>query len=233
MSWSVAAVPFAVGADVAEHRAENLHCRSRRQTCRRVRLAIADPPYPPNLLAGGHGIQTRASRWYATRPPGRAPFGADYQPADHHPDAAAWDDPERHRALLLELEGFDGWALASSWDGPHTVYAPLPIGCRVLIWHKPRALPTGHRIQSRYETVIVYPPLDRRRAVGAVTVPDVLTCSPPSGGFAGAKPARWSRWVLEALGYDPDTDTVTDLFAGSGAVGRVVDNWQARLELDG
>jgi hypothetical protein len=198
-----------------------------------VRLAIADPPYPPNLLADGHGRQTRADRWYADRPPGRKAHGNDYRAADHHPDAAAWNDPARHRALLLELgEAFDGWAIATSWDGPHTVYAPLPVGCRVLIWHRPRALPTGHRIQSNYETVIVYPPTDRRSSRGARTTPDVLTCTVPAKGFAGAKPVEWVRWVLAAMGYDPATDTVHDLFPGSGAVSRVIDAWQPALELE-
>jgi hypothetical protein len=184
-----------------------------------MRLAIADPPYPPNLLAEGHGTQTRASRWYAELEPGRRPYGANYRPAMNHAHAADWDDPARHRALLDELtDQYDGWALATSWDAPHTAYAPLPQGCRVLIWVKLRSLPTGHRIQSNYETVILYPPPDRRSSRGTATTSDVLTCAPPNGGFAGAKPPGWTRWVLNALGYNPDTDTVADLFPGSGAV---------------
>ena len=39
-----------------------------------------------------------------------------------------------------------------------------------------------------------------------------------SGAFAGAKPRQWTRWVLDMLGYDPETDTVDDLFHGSGAI---------------
>lgn len=50
-------------------------------------------------------------------------------------------------------------------------------------------------------------------------VPDVLTCAlPRDRTFIGAKPPEWVRWVLDALGYEPDTDAVTDLFPGSGAV---------------
>jgi hypothetical protein len=37
-------------------------------------------------------------------------------------------------------------------------------------------------------------------------------------GFVGAKPPAWTRWVLDALGYDPERDEVVDLFNGSGAV---------------
>jgi hypothetical protein len=196
-----------------------------------VNLAIADPPYPPNLLAGGgHGVQMRASRWYSARPDHRRPYGSGYAAADHHPDAAAYDDPATHRALLDHLlAAYDGFAIASSWDGPHTVYAPLPVGCRVLVWHRPNAIPTGHRILSAYETVIVLPPLGRRaRRPGTVPVRDLLTCPVP-GGFAGAKPAAWTRWVLDALSYDQATDTVTDLYPGSGAVTAAAD--QSTLDL--
>ena len=36
--------------------------------------------------------------------------------------------------------------------------------------------------------------------------------------FVGQKPRQWTRWVLDMLGYDPETDTVDDLFHGSVAV---------------
>lgn len=181
-------------------------------------LAIADPPYPPNLLAAGHGTQTRADRWYGgndTR------TGADYRTADYHPDAAEWNDPARHRELLADLAArFDGWAIATTPDAVAAVYPPLPIGTRVMAWHKLRALPTGHRIASSWEAVLVYPPPDRRSSRGRGQLPDLLRCPAPQGSFAGAKPAAWTRWVLDALGYDPDTDTLVDMFPGSGAVAR-------------
>lgn len=180
-----------------------------------MRLAIADPPYPPSMLA--LSLEMRASRWYSG-----GPTRARRTPAaDAHPEARVWDDPARHRQLMNELlDAFDGWAIATSWDAPAAVYAPLPVGARILVWHRPNSIPTGNRIQSRYETVIVWTPETRRSSVGAVTVPDVLICPAPAKGFAGAKPAAWTRWVLDALGYDPDTDTVVDLFPGSGAVTR-------------
>jgi hypothetical protein len=182
-----------------------------------MRLAIADPPYPPNLLSTGHGLQTRADRWYG----GNHRAGADYSAADFHPDAAEWNDPGRHRQLLADLVAeFDGWAIATTPDAVAAVYPPLPVGTRIMVWHKPNAMPSGARIASTWEAVLVFPPADRRSIRGARMVPDVLRCAPPASGFAGAKPAAWVRWVLDALGYDQDEDTVTDLFPGSGAVGR-------------
>lgn len=186
------------------------------------RLAIADPPYPPSrgerfdLADGGarEVVRSRARRWY-----GDGTRSADQTVADFHPDAAEWDDPARHRRLLDELvDEFDGWAIATSADGLRC-YWPLPISSRVMVWVRPNALPTSRRIASMHELVIVLPPRARRaRVAGAHQVPDVLTAPAPSIGFPGAKPPAWTRWVLDALGYDPDVDELVDVFPGSGSV---------------
>lgn len=192
-----------------------------------MRLAIADPPYPPHfserhdLADGGARITTRsrARRWYGDGPRDR---GSRNQPADFHPDAGEWDDPARHRQLLEQLaDEFDGWAIATCSDGLHH-YGQLPIPTRVMAWVKPRAMPTAHRITNGWEPVILYPPVGRRARAGA-QVPDVLTAAAPAIGFPGAKPTAWTEWVLDAMGFDPDLDTVTDLFPGSGSVSRVIE----------
>lgn len=185
-----------------------------------MRLAIADPPYPPHKAErrdrpdGPVRILTRsrARRWYGdgTRP-------RDERPADFHPDAAAWDDPERHRVLLQQLmDEYDGWALATCADGLE-VYRPLPLSCRVMVWVKPNAIPGGSNLRSTWEPVIVRVPECRRNRRGGQT-PDVLTARVPTIGFAGAKPSEWTRWVLDALRFDPTEDTVDDLFPGSGSI---------------
>lgn len=189
-----------------------------------MRLAIADPPYPPHYAErrdtpGGNIrviTRSRARRHYGdgTRP-------ADETPADHHPNAGEWDAPARHRQLLEDLMAeFDGWVIATTLDGLDH-YRPLPIPCRTMIWHKPTATPASGRIASSCEAVIVYAPEGRRaRRPGPLgQVPDLLVCVAPTRvGFAGAKPPEWTRWVLDALCFDPETDTVTDLFPGSGQV---------------
>lgn len=177
-----------------------------------MKLAIADPPYPP--LRGSGGTKNRASRWY-----GDKQRSAKDRVADMHPAASEWDNEARHRQLLDDLaRDFDGWAIATSPDGV-AAYGPLPIGCRLMAWVKPNAIPGSHRLLSMWEPVIVYPPEGRRsNRNGAGSVPDVLTCPAPRVGFHGAKPAAWTRWVLAALSYDPSADEVVDMFPGSGLV---------------
>lgn len=187
-----------------------------------MKLAIADPPYPPSYserfdrVDGSARIvmRSRAVRYYG-----------DAGTADQHPAAAEWDDPARHRALLLQLDrDYDGWAIATCPDGLEAYY-PLPVSARIMAWVKPRGVASSSRIGHHWEPVIVSPPAGRRsnrRGHGAgLHVPDVLTCSPDRVGFVGAKPEPWTRWVLDAMGYQPDDD-VTDLFPGSGSVGRAI-----------
>lgn len=193
-----------------------------------MKLAIADPPYPPLFAerfdtVGGEArltVRSRATRWYGNGPRG----WSDNPQGDIHPEAHVWDDLDEHRKLLAHLvDGFDGWALATTPDGLGA-YHPLPVSARVMAWHKPNAMPGGGRIISRWEPVIVFPPVGRRERTGGVErVSDVLTAAAPSDGFIGAKPPAWTRWVLAALGYDPWEDEVVDLFPGSGAVSAAAD----------
>jgi hypothetical protein len=186
-----------------------------------LRLAIADPPYPPSRgerrdapgAAPRVYTRTRARRWY-----GDGGRSAGDRPADHHASAAEWDDPARHRALLEQLlDEYDGWAIATTSDGI-THYCPLPVPARIMVWHKLRPIPTAHRLTSSWEAVIVYVPEGRRGRPPLGQVPDVLRCASPSNGFVGTKPREWTRWVLDAFGYDQAVDELVDLFPGSGAV---------------
>jgi hypothetical protein len=187
-----------------------------------MRLAIADPPYPPRVterrdLAGGRAritVRSRSRRWY-----GDAIKGG-HRPADFHHAAAEWDAPARHRQLLEDLvREYDGWVIATTPDGL-AAYGPLPVGCEVLAWVKPNALPGGGRLRGTWEAVIAYIPYDRRPGRGVVNAHLIESHQP--NGFAGSKPAAWTRWVLAVLRYDPETDIVDDLFPGSGAVQRAI-----------
>lgn len=186
-----------------------------------MRLAIADPPYPPIRAADPKNDTSRAGRWYDAR---YRKTGDAVRAADHHPLAGQWDHAATHRALLLELDAsFDGWAIATAHDGL-PAYGELPRGARIMIWHRPNAGAGASRLRNVWEPVIVRPPLSRisSRLMGG-QIPDLLTAASPRYGFAGAKPPEWTRWVLAALGYNPELDEVTDVFPGSGVVARSAD----------
>lgn len=183
-----------------------------------MKLAIADPPYPPFIGSGGR--KNRASRWY-----GDGQRSVTDRPSDFHEDAASWDDPATHRALLVRLlDEFDGFAIATSPDGI-AAYGELPSAMRIMAWVKPNAQPGSHRLRSMWEPVLLYPPVGRRSNRGGVgAMSDVLTCNAPRVGFIGAKPPEWTQWVLAALTHNPDEDEVHDLFPGSGLVTKGAEN---------
>jgi len=181
-----------------------------------MRLAIADPPY-----------LGRADRWYGT---GRGDRGGRGR-ADTHPDAAAWDAPGRHVELVHELvANYDGWALAAAPASLALYLDAAPDDVRVMVWHRRNAPPSGARMRAAWEPVIAYVPLARRAHGTGPARDDVLDHPAGRPGFAGAKPPAWTRWVLDALGYDPHTDEVADLFPGSGAVTAEARQGVLRLE---
>lgn len=181
-----------------------------------MKLCIADPPY-----------LGRAAIWYGDGID-RGQLGSDsggtanvtgFRPADHHPDAHLWDDPEQHRQMVARLvDEYDGWAIAMAHDNLRTYLEWMPHDVRIGIWVK-RILPGGARVINTWEPVVVRIPEGRRASRGQTQFPrDAMVLRKQGRGFVGAKPPEWTRWVLDMLGYDPETDTVDDLFAGSGAV---------------
>lgn len=178
-----------------------------RPVAKSLHLAIADPPY-----------LGRADRWYGQ---GRG-HGGGAGRADEHPAAAAWDEPDRHRLLVSELDRtYDGWAVALAADSLHVYLGAAP-GAGVAIWLRPNAIPSGSPVRNVWEPVIYRRPASRPPHA----TDDVLSAGvPSSAGFVGAKPEAWTHWVLDLLGYLPG-DQVTDLFPGSGAVSQALTTYQ-------
>lgn len=183
-----------------------------------MRLCIADPPY-----------LGRATVWYGTgmgksqlsvRDGGTSKTGI--RPADNHPEAYLWDNPEKHQDLVDKLIAeYDGWAIAMAHDNLRTYIPMIPsnVPIRIGIWTKTQPMPSGARVMNVYEPVIVRIPEGRKSSTGCDIFPrDSVTIARINNGFPGAKPTAWTQWVLDMLGYDAETDTVDDLFEGSGAV---------------
>jgi hypothetical protein len=188
-----------------------------------MKLCIADPPY-----------LGRAAVWYGNKM-SQSQRGKDQggtanisgpKPADNHPDAGKWDLIETHAELVNDLiENYDGWAIAMAHDNLRDYFPLIPkaVPVRVGIWTRPQQMPSGARVLNVYEPVLVRIPEGRRASNGQTIFPrDSVTISRLNNGFPGAKPPAWTRWVLDMLGYDAETDTVDDLFEGSGAVAKEI-----------
>ena len=190
-----------------------------------MRLAIADPPYLGRaaLWYGGKG---RSKQGTVGRAAGRGSLAPEF-----HPDAAEWDNPERHHQLMVDLDrDFDGWAMAASAKTLPVIAAAIPARARVAVWQVTNAIPDGSRVASTWEPVIVRVPDGRRDRAAGVAVKDVLVAAHPVAGFVGSKPPQWARWVLDMLGHRHG-DVVVDVFPGSGAIQKVIDAAERQPEL--
>ena len=166
-----------------------------------MRLAYADPPYVG-----------QSRKHYAG-----------------HEDYAGEVD---HRALLERLAGeYDGWALSCSSSSLQQLLPLAPEGVRVLAWCKPFAVyKRGVGLAYAWEPVLLWPA--RRRdgpevVGGTPVVQDWLSCPiTMRRGLVGVKPAAVLHWLFECLGAER-SDTLDDLYPGSGAAGRAWERWCA------
>lgn len=151
--------------------------------------------------------------------------------AKHHPNALDWDDPETHRLLVARLcdEYADGWAMSLSVPSLRTILPMCPEGARVGAWVKPFAS-FKPNVNPAYAWEPVIFAGGRRRERTEDTVRDWLAESIAlEKGLTGAKPPAFCRWVLDLLGWEP-SDSIDDLFPGTGVMGRVVTSMRdARL----
>ena len=138
-----------------------------------------------------------------------------------------WNDPGAHLELMAALEAeYDGWALSASAPSLGQLLPGAPAGARVAVWVKPfAAYKANVRVAYTWEPVIYRAPLERR-ADDPVTHDHLAEPIRLRAGLVGAKPARFVRWMLGLLAWQPG-DEVTDLFPGTGTVETVLD--QGRL----
>lgn len=165
-----------------------------------MRFAYADPPY----------LGSAAKRY-----------------ADKHEAAAEYDDIHAHRRLIEKLcDDFnDGWALSMTSGNLHDILPLCPRSSRIGAWVKPFAsFKPGVGVAYAWEPVVFCG--GRKRPKHEPTVRDwVAENITLRRGFPGAKPARFVWWVLDVLGAERQ-DEIVDMFPGSGAVQRAIDEWR-------
>lgn len=166
-----------------------------------VLLCIADPPY---LGQGRHYPE--------------------------HPEAHVWNDPAAHLDLLNTIRReYDGWVLACSHTMLRLLLPAAPESVRVGVWAKSRAGGSrpNLRIAYSHEHTLFQQPSGRRGGVADMRRTDtVIAPATQRRGTVGAKPAAWTHWALDLLGYQPGEDQVTDLFPGSGDVQRAIQTYR-------
>lgn len=165
-----------------------------------MRFAYADPPYL-GLAAQFYGAM--------------------------HDQAADYDNPATHQLLIDRLsdEYPDGWAMSLHSPALRIILPMCPDDCRVMAWVKPFAsFKPGVGVGYTWEPVIVRG--GRKRTRQQHTVRDYVAANiAMQRGFPGAKPQGFVLWILDVLNVERD-DEFDDLFPGSGAVGRAVENWR-------
>jgi hypothetical protein len=145
---------------------------------------------------------------------------------EHHADAADFDRLETHAALVGRLNAeFDAWALSLHTPSLGRILSVCPADVRVGAWVKPFAsFKPGVNPAYAWEPVIFRGGRKLGREVR--TVRDWVSVEITlRRGLTGAKPAAFCWWVFDFLGMEPE-DEFTDLFPGSGAVGRAYELWK-------
>jgi hypothetical protein len=165
-----------------------------------VRVAYADPPY-----LGCCGLYEH-----------------------FHPDGRCWDDVETHRALIerLSAEYPDGWALSASSPSLRQLLPLCPDDCRVAPWVKPFAVFKPNVNPAYAWEPVIWRGGRQPRARTEPTVRDWFSHEITlRKGLTGAKPEGFVTWFFLLLGVQGN-DEVTDIYPGTGVVGRTFDRWQ-------
>ena len=131
-----------------------------------------------------------------------------------------------HRDLVNDLcADYDMWALSCHTPSLKEILSYCPNDVRIAAWVKPFcSFKPGVNPAYAWEPVVFWHARSRARDVD--TVRDWLAESiTMKKGLVGAKPAKFCYWIFELLGAEP-TDDFTDLYPGTGIVGRCWESWK-------
>lgn len=149
-----------------------------------------------------------------------------------HSEAAEYDKPEAHQALIDRLcAEFDGWALSLHVPSLRTILPMCPDDVRLGVWVKPFASFKKHVTRAwAWEPIILWGgrkiPITQHTVRDWVEAPAIAESITLQRGFTGAKPAAVCHWVFEWLNMEPG-DEFVDMFPGSGAVTTAYRDWLA------
>ena len=170
-----------------------------------MRVAYADPPY----------------------------LGCCARYQHHHPDGRCWDDSHTHQQLIWKLsDDFpDGWALSLSTPSLRDILPMCPTDVRIAAWVKPFAVFKPNVNPAYAWEPVIWRGGRTERSRNEPTVRDWVSSEIAlQKGLIGAKPEAFVWWLLRLLGVQ-EHDEVTDIFTGTGVVGRVWQQYQRQRTL--
>jgi hypothetical protein len=147
-----------------------------------------------------------------------------------HPDFGGEVD---HAELVERLErDYDGWALSTSERALGEVLPLCPWESwefRVCVWRRGCARPIGRsRIMYAWEPLLVKTP--RWESLPWIADTAFIPQNLSGQSLRGQKPEAFAFWMFGLLGVTPE-DEFTDLFPGSGAIGRAWDAWSSQQRI--
>jgi hypothetical protein len=153
-----------------------------------------------------------------------------------HPDYAGEVD---HRELIgrLHRDFPDGWSLSCSSPSLPIILgycAEAGATVRIAAWVKPWAVWLDRNVAYAWEPVIFEG--GRRRGKARPTAVDwvmanaVMKRNDDPHATKGTKPEKFCFWLFDLLGMESQ-DTLIDLFPGSGAVTKALEQWRRQQPL--
>src|SRR3990167_9315735 len=135
-----------------------------------------------------------------------------------------------HQKLILELEGYDGWALSCSSPSLKIILPMCPDDVRIGAFVKPFcSFKPNVNPAYAWEPVLFKPARDKH-GKNVETVRDWISANIEiRKGLVGAKPIAFCHWMFRILGAEPQ-DEFVDLFPGTGIVTRC---WHGFQEQNG
>lgn len=134
-----------------------------------------------------------------------------------------------HKALITQLEAYDGWALSCSSPSIRFLIPmvnEITLNYRIGVWVKPFCSFKPHVNPAYAWEPVIFRPA-RARGRDKLTVRDWVSANITlERGLSGVKPDAFSFWLFEILGAEP-CDEFIDMFPGSGAVTKAWNKWIA------
>lgn len=145
---------------------------------------------------------------------------------DLHPEAYIYDTQQAHLNLIMQMDAnFDGWAMSCNPADLHWILdgrSDIRVCAWVKTFHQIRPLAS---IQYAWEPVLICNP--RKVKNRKPMVRDWMACARSmKKGLIGAKPDAFNVWVLDLLGFDPEQDSITELFIGTNGMGRILQTYE-------